>query len=158
MVRLTVISIASPACITLVPMRPAKSFWKKVQDWRITCQWLCQRTRSTRFGVIAWFLTSASATKKSGRSSTTANISASVGAVRGEELAGRRGREHADGPADEDRQHGVGDRAERDQCEARDQRAAELAQEVGEERAGAGRRLPVGRERGRGIEACRNGR
>ena len=77
-VRLTVISIDSPACSTLLPMRPAKSFWKKVQDWRMTCQWLCQRTRSTRFGVIAWLRTSASATKKTGRSSTTASISASV--------------------------------------------------------------------------------
>ncbi len=78
MVRFATISIDSPACRTLLPIRPAKSFWKKVQLWRMTCQWLCQRTRSTRFGVIAWFRTSASATKKAGRSSTTASMKASV--------------------------------------------------------------------------------
>ncbi|WP_315855139.1 hypothetical protein [Chenggangzhangella methanolivorans] len=27
---------AGPVCITLVAMRPAKSFWKKPQDWRTT--------------------------------------------------------------------------------------------------------------------------
>ena len=59
-VRLTTVSIASPACMILLPMRPAKSFWKKVQLCRITCQWLCQRTRSTRLGTIAWLRTSVS--------------------------------------------------------------------------------------------------
>ncbi len=30
--------IAGPVCITRLAMRPAKSFWKKVQLWRTTCQ------------------------------------------------------------------------------------------------------------------------
>ena len=42
---------AGPVCMTRLAMRPAKSFWKKVQLWRTTCQWLCQRIRLVRPGI-----------------------------------------------------------------------------------------------------------
>ena len=42
---------AGPVCMTRAAMRPAKSFWKKVQPCRTTCQWLCQRTRFVRPGT-----------------------------------------------------------------------------------------------------------
>ncbi len=45
---------AGPVCITLLAMRPAKSFWKKAQLWRTTCQWLCQRIMLATFTAIAW--------------------------------------------------------------------------------------------------------
>ena len=41
---------AGPVCMIRLAMRPAKSFWKKVQLWRTTCQWLCQRIRLVRLG------------------------------------------------------------------------------------------------------------
>src|SRR3954452_8260799 len=46
--------IDGPVCITRLAMRPAKSFWKKLQDWRTTCQWLCQRMRLATLAAIAW--------------------------------------------------------------------------------------------------------
>src|SRR5438045_4312802 len=46
--------IDGPVCITRLAMRPAKSFWKKLHDWRTTCQWLCQRTRLATLAAIAW--------------------------------------------------------------------------------------------------------
>ncbi len=47
---------AGPVCITRLEMRPAKSFWKKFQDCRTTCQWFCQRMRFDRLAAIAWFI------------------------------------------------------------------------------------------------------
>ena len=151
-VRLTVISIASPACITLLPMRPAKSFWKKVQDWRMTCQWLCQRTRSTRFGVSAWLRTRASATKKSGRSSTTASMKASVCQCSAKSCPGGVVESM---PTVQPTKTGSMASASEPPATSRKraiERAAELAQEVGEEGARRRRRLPVGGQRGRGVE------
>ena len=46
--------IAGPVCITRLAMRPAKSFWKKAQDWRTTYQWFCHRMRFETLAAIAW--------------------------------------------------------------------------------------------------------
>ena len=59
---------AGPVCITRAAMRPAKSFWKKVQPWRTTCQWFCQRTRLVSPGTSAWLVISALAKWVHGRS------------------------------------------------------------------------------------------
>ena len=65
--------------MTLLAIRPAKSFWKKVQFCRITCQWLCQRTRLTIEGTMAWLRTSWSRTNVTGRmTSRTATIQRKV--------------------------------------------------------------------------------
>ena len=65
---------AGPVCMIRLAMRPAKSFWKKAQLWRTTCQWLCQRIRLVRPGAIAWLVMSACSSSAEGRStsSTTA--------------------------------------------------------------------------------------
>ena len=42
-------------CITRLAMRPAKSFWKKGQLCRTTCQWLCHRMRLVAPGTTALF-------------------------------------------------------------------------------------------------------
>ena len=54
-------------CITRLAMRPAKSFWKKGQLWRTTCQWLCQRMRLVTPGTTALLRTRLSASSVSGR-------------------------------------------------------------------------------------------
>ncbi len=66
--------IAGPVCITRLAMRPAKSFWKKVQDWRTTYQWFCHLMRLDTFAEIAWFAIRFCAVSASGRaiSSTSA--------------------------------------------------------------------------------------
>ena len=46
--------IAGPVCITRLAMRPAKSFWKNVHDWRTTYQWFCQRMRFDTLADTAW--------------------------------------------------------------------------------------------------------
>jgi hypothetical protein len=48
---------AGPVCITRLEMRPAKSFWKKAQLWRTTCQWLCHRIRLVNGPAMAWLVT-----------------------------------------------------------------------------------------------------
>jgi hypothetical protein len=53
-------------CITRLAMRPAKSFWKKGQLWRTTCQWLCQRIRLVTPGSTALLRTRLSASSISG--------------------------------------------------------------------------------------------
>jgi hypothetical protein len=65
--------IAGPVCITLLAMRPAKSFWKNTHDWRATCQWLCQRTRFWTFAEIAWLATIFCAVIASGRATMTSS-------------------------------------------------------------------------------------
>ena len=60
-----------PVCITRLAMRPAKSFWKKLQLWRTTCQWLCQRIRLVVPGMTAFRRTATSIRIASGRSSRT---------------------------------------------------------------------------------------
>ena len=70
-------------------MRPAKSFWKKVQLWRTTCQWLCQRIRLVSPGAIAWFVTRYCAKIAAGRStSSTAAMPISCGAASRSRLCG----------------------------------------------------------------------
>ena len=66
--------IAGPVCITRLAMRPAKSFWKNVQDCRTTCQWFCQRMRFDTLAAIAWLASRFCANIASGRaiSSTSA--------------------------------------------------------------------------------------
>jgi len=54
-------------CITRLAMRPAKSFWKKGQLWRTTCQWLCQRIRLVTPGTTALLRTRLSIISASGR-------------------------------------------------------------------------------------------
>ena len=41
--------------ITRLAIRPAKSFWKKFQLCRITCQWLCHRISVVTPGITALF-------------------------------------------------------------------------------------------------------
>ena len=157
-VRFAAISMASPACITLLPMRPAKSFWKKVQDCRMTCQWLCQRTRSMRFGVEAWLRTSVSAAKVSGRSRTTASMSSRRSPC---VLQSAPDGVVASMPTIQPTKTGSMASATEPRATSTKRatkRAAELAEEIGEEAADAGRRLPVGRERGRKNRGCRSGR
>ena len=68
---------AGPVCIIRLAMRPAKSFWKKVQLWRITCQWLCQRIRLVTPGSTALLRTRLSASSASGRPTSTSTAIAS---------------------------------------------------------------------------------
>src|SRR3569833_880446 len=75
--------IEGPVCITRLAMRPAKSFWKKPQDWRTTCQWFCQRMRFETFTAIAWLIINCCTTKAPGF--TTRN-SASMAANLGQPL------------------------------------------------------------------------
>src|SRR5947207_11219544 len=49
--------IAGPVCITRFAMRPAKSFWKNAQDWRIKYQWFCHLIRFDTLAEIAWLAT-----------------------------------------------------------------------------------------------------
>ena len=46
------VGVSAPSGSRLA-MRPAKSFWKKGQLWRTTCQWLCQRIRLVTPGTTA---------------------------------------------------------------------------------------------------------
>ena len=57
----------NPVSSTRAAMRPAKSFWKKPRLWRTTCQWLCQRIRPVKPGMIAWCCTSPCRSAISGR-------------------------------------------------------------------------------------------
>jgi len=71
--------IAGPVCMTRVAMRPAKSFWKKAQDCRATCQWFCQRIRFETLAAMAWFMTRCCDVNTSGRITTsTSAIPASI--------------------------------------------------------------------------------
>ena len=63
--------IAGPVCITRLAMRPAKSFWKNVQLWRTTCQWLCQRIRLPTLAAIAWLAMMFCEVSASGRSTSS---------------------------------------------------------------------------------------
>ncbi len=62
---------AGPVCITRLAIRPAKSFWKKVQLCRTTCQWFCQRIRFDIPGAIAWLVTRYCASNAAGRNSSS---------------------------------------------------------------------------------------
>jgi hypothetical protein len=53
--------------MTRAAIRPAKSFWKNVQPWRTTCQWLCQRTRLVMPGISIRFATISCAKCAAGR-------------------------------------------------------------------------------------------
>src|SRR5437764_6739955 len=66
--------IAGPVCITRFAMRPAKSFWKNAQDWRIKYQWFCHLIRFDTLAEIAWLAIRFCAVSASGRaiSSTSA--------------------------------------------------------------------------------------
>ncbi len=67
-------------CMTRLAMRPAKSFWKKGQLWRTTCQWLCQRMRLVTPGTTALLRMRLSASSVSGRPiSTTSAMPTSTG-------------------------------------------------------------------------------
>ena len=141
-------------------MRPAKSFWKKVQDWRMTCQWLCQRTRSTRFGVDRVVAHQRVGRRRSsGRSSTTASMRQQRAAVLGARAAP--GGVVASMPTIQPTKTGSIASATEPTATSRKraiERAAELA--AGSRRRSArvaGRRLPVGGERGRGIEVVETG-
>ena len=64
--------------MTRLAMRPAKSFWKKVQLWRTTWKWFCQRIRLDRPGAITWLVTRYWPNSAAGRAtSSTSAISAS---------------------------------------------------------------------------------
>ena len=72
--------IAGPVCMTRLAMRPAKSFWKKVQLCRTTCQWLCQRIRLPTLAAIAWLAMMFWLVSASGRSTrSTSAITARIG-------------------------------------------------------------------------------
>jgi hypothetical protein len=62
---------AGPVCITLLAMRPAKSFWKNAQDCRTTCQWLCQRIRLPTLAAIAWLAIRFWAVSATGRATSS---------------------------------------------------------------------------------------
>ena len=80
MLLTTLSRTALPVCITRLAMRPAKSFWKKVQLWRTTCQWLCQRIRLVALGRTALLRTRLSASNAIGRPiSTTPTMPSSAG-------------------------------------------------------------------------------
>ena len=80
---------AGPVCITLLAMRPAKSFWKKAQLCRTTCQWLCQRIMLATLAAIAWFMTRFCAVSASGRPiSSTAAMPSSIGSDSASSLSG----------------------------------------------------------------------
>src|SRR5262245_61980911 len=66
--------IAGPVCITRFAMRPAKSFWKNAQDWRIKYQWFCHLIRFDTLAEIAWLAIRFCVVSASGRaiSSTSA--------------------------------------------------------------------------------------
>ena len=69
--------------MTRLAMRPAKSFWKKGQLCRTTCQWLCQRIRLVAPGTTALLRTRLSARSASGLPiSTSAPIPISAGRAR----------------------------------------------------------------------------
>ena len=71
---------AGPVCMIRLAMRPAKSFWKKVQLWRTTYQWLCQRIRLVRLAAMAWLVISACSSRAMGRRiSSTATMPSSCG-------------------------------------------------------------------------------
>jgi hypothetical protein len=59
-----------PVCMTRVAMRPAKSFWKKLQLWRATCQWFCQRMRLVRLELMAWLVMRFCISSAEGRTSS----------------------------------------------------------------------------------------
>ena len=60
--------------MTRLAMRPAKSFWKKGQLWRITCQWLCQRMSEVAPGMRTMCRIAISASSTSGRTTRTRAI------------------------------------------------------------------------------------
>ena len=71
---------AMPVCMTRCAMRPAKSFWKNGQLWRMTCQWFCQRTRLVTPGMMALWRIATSTRITAGR---TRRISATMPASSG---------------------------------------------------------------------------
>ena len=72
LVELTMVSRSDgPVWTTRLATRPAKSFWKKLQLWRTTCQCDCQRTRFDRPGTIAWLVTSPCVNCTTGRTTTS---------------------------------------------------------------------------------------
>ena len=80
LVALTTLSRSDgPVCITRLAMRPAKSFWKKLQLCRTTCQWFCQRTRLVRPTLIDWLVSMTRSASAAGRrTSITAAMPAST--------------------------------------------------------------------------------
>ena len=90
LIELTMLSrMPGPVCMTRVAMRPAKSFWKKVQLWRTTCQWFCQRTRFIMPGAIACCVIRFCSNSAAGRaSSSTAAMPTSCVQCGGDQLVG----------------------------------------------------------------------
>jgi hypothetical protein len=81
--------IAGPVCITRLAIRPAKSFWKKLHDWRTTCQWLCQRMRLATLAAIAWLATMFCRVSAAGRSTrSTPAIASKIGQNAANRLSG----------------------------------------------------------------------
>ena len=80
MLETTLSRTALLVCMTRLAMRPAKSFWKKGQLWRTTCQWLCQRIRLVTPGTTMLLRTRLSTSSTSGRpNSTSADMPSSIG-------------------------------------------------------------------------------
>ncbi len=72
-------------------MRPAKSFWKNVQLWRTTCQWLCHRIRLVKLGAIAWLVNRFFRNNPAGRTtSSTAAMPSSCQCARAQSSAAPR--------------------------------------------------------------------
>src|SRR5262245_40840702 len=65
--------IAGPVCITRFAIRPAKSFWKNAQDWRIRYQWFCHLIRFDTLAEIAWLAIRFCAVSASGRAISSTN-------------------------------------------------------------------------------------
>ena len=78
--------IAGPVCITRLAIRPAKSFWKKLHDWRTTCQWLCQRMRLATLAAIAWLAMMFCRVSAAGRSTKS---TAAIASKNGQNVANR---------------------------------------------------------------------
>src|SRR5258706_410999 len=64
----------SAVCMTRLAMRPAKSFWKKLQLWRTTCQWLCQRIKVVVPGITPFRRTATSSSTARGLTINTTAI------------------------------------------------------------------------------------
>ena len=141
MLETTLSRTALLVCITRLAMRPAKSFWKKGQLWRTTCQWLCQRIRLVTPGTTMLLRTTLSASSTSGRpSSTSAPIASSIGSACCTAAARSAALHQAHQAADEERDHGVDQRHRQAGDEQGAVQPARLADEVPVEGPQPGRR------------------
>jgi hypothetical protein len=119
-------------------MRPAKSFWKKVQLCRMTCQ----VDQVGHDGMVA-----DQGIEGRGHRADDHHHGGHQQQglpVLGEHFAGRGGCQHADHQADEDRHHGIGNGADGHQAHAPDIGGSELVDEIEDERPEPHRGLAVG--------------